>query len=154
AAQERTCRWTPQQLDDHQARAVDRLRRFVLERSPFYRNFHRGFESRPLHELPILTKATMMEHFDDLVTDRSVRLADAEAHLRAGDPVPLFRGRYVVLATSGSTGRRGVFLFNDREWIRAIAAITRPISWANRPRRFKRPRAALIAAAAPWHYSA
>jgi len=154
AAQERTCRWTPQQLAEHQAKAVDRLRRFALDRSPFYRAFHRGFEGRPLHELPILTKATMMEHFDALVTDRSLRLDDVEAHLRAGDPASLFLGRYVVLATSGSTGRRGVFVFDDREWIRAIAAITRPISWGNRPRRFKRPRAALIAAAAPWHYSA
>ena len=154
AAQERTCRWTPQQLAAHQAQSVDRLRRYALERSPFYQTFHRGYEQRPLHELPILTKATMMEHFDELVTDRSVRLADLEAFLRAGDPATLFHDRYVVLATSGSTGRRGVFLFNDREWIRAIAAITRPISWGNRPRGFKRPRAALIAAAAPWHYSA
>lgn len=154
AAQERTCRWTSQQLAEHQAKAVDRLRRLAVERSPFYRAFHRGFETRPLHELPILTKATMMEHFDDLVTDRSVRLADAEAYLRAADPDLLFLERYVVLATSGSTGRRGVFLFDEREWIRAIAAITRPISWGNRSRGFKRPRAALIAAAAPWHYSA
>ena len=154
AAQERTCRWTPQQLAEHQSKAVNRLRRFALERSAFYQAFHKGFEGRPLLELPILTKATMMEHFDDLVTDRSVRLADAEAHLRSGDHAALFRGRYVVLATSGSTGRRGVFVFDDREWIRAIAAITRPISWGHRQRRFKRPRAALIAAAAPWHYSA
>lgn len=154
SAQERTCRWTPERLQQHQAKAVERLRSFALERSPFYREFHRGFERRPVHELPILTKATMMERFDELVTDRSVRLADVEAYLRAGDSERLFRDRYVVLATSGSTGRRGVFLFDDREWIRAMAAITRPMSWSKRPRTGVRLRPTLIAASAPWHYSA
>ncbi len=122
--------------------------------SPFYRDFHRGLEQHPLSALPILTKSQLMERFDDVVTDRRIRLAKAEAYLRNGGPAR-YLDRYVVLATSGSTGRRGVFLFNDREWIRAIAAITRPIAWATpgSPRR-RPPRAALIAASAPWHYSA
>lgn len=155
SAQERSCRWTAARLQAHQARAVDDLRRFALTHSPFYREFHRGYEQRPLDELPILSKATLMERFDDVVTDRAVRLADVEAFLRQGQESALFRGRYVVLATSGSTGRRGVFLYDEREWIRAIASITRPISWRQQSgARRKPPRAALIAAGAPWHYSA
>ena len=154
-AQERSCRWTRQQLLSHQRRSLAALRRVALERSPFYREFHRGREHAPLESLPILTKATLMERFDDLVTDRRVRLADAEAFLKSGDPGRRYLDRYVVLATSGSTGRRGVFLFDDREWIRAIAAITRPIAWAAPVRKSPRPpRAALIAAGASWHYSA
>ena len=153
-AQERSSRWTRAQLLAHQAKLLTTLRRIAAERSPFYREFHRGFERAPLEELPILTKAILMERFDDLVTDRGIRLVDAEAYLNAAEP-GLFRDRYVVLATSGSTGRRGVFVFDDHEWIRAIAAITRPISWVSRARKSRRPpRAALIAAAAPWHYSA
>lgn len=154
-AQERSCGWTRAKLEHHQAHSLAKLRRFVLARSPFYREFYRGLEQRALHELPILTKATLMERFDDLVTDRGVRLADVEAFLRQDGPGKLFRDRYVVLATSGSTGRRGVFLFDDREWIRAVAAITRPIAWSQGTGRARKPpRAALIASAAPWHYSA
>jgi phenylacetate-CoA ligase len=152
--QERSCRWTRPQLLAHQAQSLAALRRFASEHSPFYGEFHRGLETRPLEALPVLTKATVMERFDDLVTDRNIRLADAEEHLRSGGP-GRYLDRYVVLATSGSTGRRGVFVFDGREWIRAIAAITRPISWATAARKSRRPpRAALIAAAAPWHYSA
>jgi phenylacetate-CoA ligase len=134
---------------------VAQLRRFALARSPFYREFHRGLEQRPLQDLPILTKAMMMERFDELVTDRAVRLTDAEAYLRDHDGAQLFRRRYVVMSTSGSTGRRGVFLFDSSEWIRALASITRPISWI-RPVRTRKgvPRSALIAASAPWHFSA
>jgi hypothetical protein len=57
------------------------FRRFAFDASPFYRRFHRRLDRRPLEELPILTKALMMEHFDELVTDRTVRLADADAFL-------------------------------------------------------------------------
>jgi len=154
-AQERTCQWTRPRLEEHQRRSLENLRRFALARSPFYRAFHRGLESRPLQDLPILTKAMMMEHFDELVTDRDLRLADAEAYLRDDDDSGLFRGRYVVLATSGSTGRRGVFVFDEPEWIRAVAAITRPIAWAQAAGGARKPpRAALIASAARWHYSA
>jgi phenylacetate-CoA ligase len=47
-----------------------------------------------------------------------------------------------------------VFLFDPREWIRAVASITRPIAWHAAAKHGKPPRAALIAAAAAWHYSA
>jgi len=154
-AQERSCRWSRAQLEHHQQRSVAALRRFAMERSPFYARFHRGCDARALAALPILSKAVMMEHFDELVTDRRIRLTDVESHLSAGPDTGLFLDRYVALATSGSTGRRGVFLFDEQEWIRAIAAITRPIAWAQAPGRAARPaRGALIASGASWHYSA
>jgi phenylacetate-CoA ligase len=153
--QERSCAWSRASLKAHQARQTEDLRRFAMQQSPFYARFHRGMESGLLTELPILTKATMMESFDELVTDRSLRLADLEAYLRDEPDTPRFRGRYVVLATSGSTGRRGVFVFDNNEWIRAMASIARPIAWVEKARRRRRPpRAALIASTAPWHYSA
>ena len=152
--QERSCRWSRTELHAHQARSLAKLRAFALANSPFYRDFHRGLDQQPLAALPILTKRQLMERFDELVTDRRIRLTDAEAYLRDGGP-GRYLDRYVVLATSGSTGRRGVFVFDDLEWIRAIAAITRPIAWATAGRASRRPpRAALIAASAPWHYSA
>ena len=153
--QERACTWTRERLERHQHDRLAALRRFVEERSPFYRRFHGGLQGRPLHELPILSKATLMENFDDLVTDRAIRLAEVERYLREPAAAPLFGDRYVVLATSGTTGRRGVFLFDEREWISAIAAITRPITWSGVKRSLRKPpRATLIASRTPWHYSA
>jgi phenylacetate-CoA ligase len=153
-AQERSCRWTSAMLRDHQARSLARLRSFAYGASPFYRDFHRGLENAPLERLPIITKPILMENFDHLVTDRSIRLADAESFLASDAGTKRYLDRYVVLATSGSTGRRGVFIFAPREWVRAIAAITRPIAWAMQGRSQRPPRAALIASRANWHYSA
>ena len=109
---------------------------------------------QPLGRLPILTKAEMMEHFDDLVTDRAVRLEDAEAFLHDDPGTRLYLDSYVVLSTSGSTGRRGVFLFDPDEWLTAVAMIARPIGWAGQRVGFRAPRTAMIASTTPWHYSA
>ncbi|HEX2729781.1 MAG TPA: hypothetical protein VHM16_08495, partial [Rubrobacteraceae bacterium] len=73
--------WPRERLDAYQARALYLLREHAYARSPFYRQFHRGLTDRPLDQLPVLSKAALMEHFDELVTDPSVRLAEVEAHL-------------------------------------------------------------------------
>jgi putative adenylate-forming enzyme len=142
-------------LDAHQRRSIARLRAFAYARSPFYRRFHAGLARRPFEELPILTKATLMENFDQVVTDRTLRLADLEGFLRDADADALFRNRYVVLATSGSTGLRGIFVFDRKEWITALASIARPMGWAGVKQSLMRPRRmALVASTTPWHYSA
>jgi phenylacetate-coenzyme A ligase PaaK-like adenylate-forming protein len=67
----------------------------------------------------------------------------------------LFLDKYVALSTSGTTGRRGVFLFDPTEWVAAIAAITRPIAWSGAAGNLRNPpKSALIASSTPWHYSA
>ena len=109
--------WTRQQLETHQSQALHHLREYVYANSPFYQRFHQGLTDRPLHELPMLTKAMMMEHFDELVTDRAIRLKDVQAHQAHLHGDERFLGRYWVNATSGSTGHPGLFLFNCAEWI-------------------------------------
>jgi phenylacetate-CoA ligase len=152
---EKSCAWSGAELRVHQSRQVRLLRQFAAERSPFYQRFHRGLESKLLEELPILTKTTLMENFDELVTDRAIQLKEVEAFLNESDGTGLFRGKYVALSTSGSTGQRGVFLFNPDEWIECMASISRPMKWAGvKPNPLRRPRVSMLASTAPWHYSA
>jgi len=55
------------------------LREYAYAHSPFYQGFHQGLTDAPLHELPVLTKAMLMEHFDELVTDHAIRLKEVMA---------------------------------------------------------------------------
>ena len=75
----------------------------------------------------MLTKALVMEHFDQLVTDPTVRLAEVEAHLAALQGNERLHGRYWVAATSGTTGRRGIFLWDLDEWVTVLASYTGPL---------------------------
>jgi phenylacetate-coenzyme A ligase PaaK-like adenylate-forming protein len=147
-------RWSRQQLETHQARSLRRLRSYAYAHSPFYRQFHEGLYDRPLQELPVLTKAAMMEHFDELVTDRAIRLSDVERHMLTLQGDERFLGRYRVNATSGSTGRRGLFLFNHAEWVTILASFIRAHEWQEGANYFPpRMRLAAVVSPTPWHMS-
>jgi phenylacetate-coenzyme A ligase PaaK-like adenylate-forming protein len=62
-----------------------------------------------------------MEHFDDVVTDQSLRLADLERFAAAARPWQLFRGEFRVFATSGSTGAPGMFVYARAEFAEWVA---------------------------------
>ncbi len=146
--------WTRQTLEAHQADELLRLRAHAVESSPFYRRFHAGLEDRPLHELPVLTKAVLMENFDDLVTDRAIRLDDVRAHIAGGEPGRRYLGRYWASATSGSTGRPGIFLFSRSEWCTVLASFARGHEWAGVGVSLThRMSMASVASTTPWHMS-
>ncbi|RPJ19912.1 MAG: hypothetical protein EHM33_29560, partial [Chloroflexi bacterium] len=147
-------RWTRQQLQSHQDQALRGLRQYAYERSPFYQKFHKGFMGSSLHELPVLTKAIMMEHFDELVTDRSLHLEDVRAFAAQGEAGQRYKDHYYVNATSGSSGQPGFFLFDEAEWAYVLASFARSQEWSGvRINLTRRQRMATVASISPWHMS-
>lgn len=148
-------RWTRAELAANQARALRDLRDFAVARSPFYRDLHRGLEGAPLEALPMVTKQMLMERFDDVVTDRAVRLVDVEAYLAGATATDTFRGRYRVAATAGTTGRRGIFLSDPGEWRTVLASYSRAYDWAGVAAGLtRRLRMAVVSSRNPSHQSA
>ena len=148
-------RWTTDQLSAHQAAAFAELREHALNRSRFYQRFHAGLETAPLEQLPVLTKRELMASFDELVTDRAVRLTDVERHLAALRGNERYMGRYWVSRTAGSTGHPGIFLTDRDEWSTIIASYARAQEWAGIDARItKRTRLAVVSSRVPWHQSA
>lgn len=147
-------RWTRPHLEAYQAEQLRRHRAYAYAHSPFYRQFHKGLEGRPLHELPILTKAMLMEHFDELVTDRTLRLAEVRAYAAQGQAGKRYRNRYWVNATSGSSGQPGFFVFNDAEWLTILASFARSQEWSGqRISLTQQQRMATVASISSWHMS-
>ncbi|MBI3943220.1 MAG: phenylacetate--CoA ligase family protein [Chloroflexi bacterium] len=148
-------RWTHSQLEVYQAESLQRLREHAYTYSPFYQRFHQGLMDRPLRELPVLTKAMLMEHFDELVTDRAVRLEAVRAYMAHATGDQRFLGRYRVNATSGSTGHPGLFLFDRDEWTTVLASFARAHEWAGLEVSLThRMKMASVASTSPWHMSA
>ncbi len=147
--------WTRRDLEDHQTTGLRELREYASARSPFYARFHHGLEGRPLCDLPVLSKAALMEHFDELVTDREVRLDQVREHL-SGDRAQLrFLDRYWVAATAGSTGTPGIFLHDADEWTTVLASYARANDWAHVAVGLtRRLRVAVVSSRTPWHQSA
>lgn len=148
-------RWIPEEVAAHQARALAALRAHAVQRSPFYAELHRGLEDAPLVALPVVTKSMLMERFDDVVTDRGIRYADVLAFLKTDDGGRRFRDRYQVIATSGSTGRHGVFLADPDEWTTMMASYARAQEWAGVAARLThKVKMAVVSSRTPWHASA
>lgn len=144
-------RWTRQQLAHYQARALDICREYAYAHSPFYQRFHQQVRQRPLQELPVLTKSMLMEHFDELLTDRAVRLSDVQQYMADPQRTALFRERYRVMTTSGSSGAPAIFLYSQSEWATVMASLGRLISWLDPAARSK---PALLAASGSWYMTA
>ncbi|WP_131741204.1 phenylacetate--CoA ligase family protein [Actinomadura roseirufa] len=99
-------------------RRSERLTRIVTHartHSRYYREFYRELPERvdDIVELPVTDKRRLMPRFDDWVTDPDVTLARARAFIDdpslVGTP---FLGRYRIGTTSGTTGVRGIFVYD------------------------------------------
>lgn len=147
--------WSREQLLAYQSARLRRLLAHAVSASPFYREslgqLPRGVET-PLEGLPTLDKATMMERWDELVTDPRLRLADVQRQIERMRGDDLYLGEYRICATAGSTGERGIFAWSRREWSTVLVGVLR---WSAlmgvRPSLRHRVRFAAIGAGSPIH---
>lgn len=153
-----TARLGPAERRQRQQKMLSDLVSHAVAASPLYRDLYRGIDPRRLElaSLPTVTKAQLMDRFDDWVTDPGLNLAGLERHIErlAGDD--LYLGRYRVVASSGSTGRRGVFVYSRRDWVVNLANFFRLNERfvGIHPRLPPRLRAAAVSATNPLHVSA
>lgn len=119
----------------------------AASRSPYWRGALAGHEGAALHELPVLTKDDLVERFDEVVTDPSLRRAELERFVRSADGGAF--GRYRVAVSSGSTGRPGIVAFAPREWagLLAASASARAVAGSTGGRSAK------VGSPSPWHLS-
>ena len=152
--------WDARRIATHQERALGDLRRAAYAGSEFYRRHHAGLFDAPLTQLPPVTKADLMNNFDRAVTVPGLRLAEVEDHLRAlvatgEDPGLPWRGRWWAAATAGTTGRRGIFIWDRSEWATVLASYARANDWAGVPVGLTHPlRVAMVSSRVPTHQSA
>jgi phenylacetate-coenzyme A ligase PaaK-like adenylate-forming protein len=125
-------RWSAEQVAAHQTHELRRVLRHACARSPFYARRLAGidfdrFTPADLPRLPTLTKAEMMAAFDEVVTDRRVTLRKVEAELaRTGDLPRLLEGDYLCLASGGSSGLRGIFVWHWQDLCEFGLGLMRP----------------------------
>jgi putative adenylate-forming enzyme len=148
-------RWPRERLARFQQQRLDELVRHAVAHSPFYRE-RIGRPTGPveLGRLPTLDKATMMDRFDELVTDSRLRRDELLAHVEALSGDALHLGRYRVMTTSGSSGRKGLFVYDRPAWRGLVALFLRYSAMVGvRPRLPRRLRVAALVGASGSHMS-
>lgn len=148
-------RWSREELARYQERRLAALVRHAISNSRFYRRHYKGLRSDgaiDITSLPLTNKKLLMDNFDDVVIDRRLKLDELQDHVRGLKEDAYYLGKYRAVATSGTSGLRGIFVFDRREWCTILANTLR---W-NRyigiaPRLPKRIRITSIGADAPMH---
>lgn len=155
AARERE-RWPRERLDAYRRDRIDAIVRHAVAHSPFHRERFAGLVGeRPvdLRDLPPLDKATLMEHYDDVVTDRRLRRDELLAHAEGAGGDELYLGRYRVMATSGSSGRKGLFVYDRPDWSAVMAGFLRYSRLAGTGPRIPRVKLAYVGPSGGGHMS-
>lgn len=135
--------WTSEQLAEYQHRRVEEIVKHAVRHSPFYRDLYRDHlgDGLRLQDLPLTNKRMLMDNFDRVMTDRRLTLDSVQQHLRAAGGDDLLLGQYRVIATAGTSGLRGFFVYDRVAWRMVLANTMR---WARFvgitprwPRRFR-----------------
>jgi phenylacetate-CoA ligase len=119
--------WPRQRLIEFQHDQLRRLLQHAVASSPYYRDLFGDLVARnaPLHEFPVTTKAMLMANFDRIVTDQRVSRVLVERHLNSEQVGAPLLGEYRVAATGGTTGERGIFVYDQTGWEIVVANLLR-----------------------------
>ena len=120
--------WSADRLRHERTRRLRALVAIAKERSSWHRQRladidERSLDEDQLRELPVMDKAQMMENFDRIVTDPRVTLAAANQHIAGLHDDAYFLGDLHAVASGGSSGVRGVFVWDWDGWaaVRLVA---------------------------------
>jgi len=102
-----------EKLERWQEKKLHRFRRNVLSKSPWFQRFR----AVPFGQWPLMDKALMMTHFDEMNTEglkRDALMVCALKSEQSRDFSPKI-GRFSVGLSSGTSGRRGLFVVSPKE---------------------------------------
>lgn len=125
--------WSRDQLSAERQRALRETLAFAKANSPWHAARLQdidadSFTESDLTRLPVMSKHDVMSNWDDVVTDRQLKLAECNDHIGAkleGSGDYYYLDRYMVIATGGSSGVRGVFPWGWQEFIEIACATFR-----------------------------
>lgn len=144
-----------QQLRDQRLRSLIRT---AKNRSPWHARRLAQIDpdtvtGADLSAMAPMTKDDVMANWDEIVTDRRLTLELAEAHLAnvaTDGPAYLF-GDYQVLTTGGSSGTRGVFVWDFEGWLTYALVRDRVALWLQQRDGHYESKRAMVAASHPTH---
>lgn len=123
--------WSRERIALERRRRLRELVSLAQERSPWHGRRLAGVDPTTLEEggltrLPVMTKQDVMANFDEIVTDRRLTLSLVESHLASLQAEPRYLlEHYQPVVSGGSSGIRGVFVYDWRGWASCYAGIFR-----------------------------
>jgi len=122
--------WPVEQIGAERELRLRRLLTLAKQRSSWHRDRLGGLDvdtvgAGQLGEVPPMTKDDLLAHFDGIVTDPRLSLRGVEAHLEALTADGYLLEEHHAIASGGSSGRRGVYVYDWQGWATYFLSIAR-----------------------------
>jgi len=135
--------WSQERLRQHRQQRLRRLLELARQRSPWHRQRLAHLDLERLDEsqlgaIPAMTKGELMAHFDEIVTAPQLTLRRVEDHLGSLQSDAYLLDRYHAVASGGSSGRRGVYVYDWDGWVGWYLTVMRRVLLALRADRATR----------------
>jgi phenylacetate-CoA ligase len=123
---------------------------YAYKNSKFYHDLYvknniseKDLNSIDIEKIPVINKDILMDNLDDILTVSDVTKKELLNFLeKSTDPCELFKGKYHVIHTSGSSGKLGIFVYSKKDWDSFLPYLTQAFNF-----KFKRKRSVFLGAA-------
>jgi phenylacetate-CoA ligase len=128
--------WRVDRLRAERERRLRAVVRIAKARSPWHRERLGGIDADALREedlqsLPTMTKEDLMSNWNGIVTDQRLSLETVQKHLDNLAGGAYLQDTFHAIASSGSSGRRGVFVYDWEGWLTyGLATFRNTVRWA------------------------
>lgn len=115
-AHQKRLRWTLDEVYQARDKALRRLLKHAYEHSSWYKERLKGINidqctAENISQIPAMTKSDLMAHWDEIITDKRLRLADIQSLLQQKKPlITLFD--HQIIPSGGTTGIPGIFAWD------------------------------------------
>lgn len=128
---------TRKQIKALQEKKLRKILKYAYNNSEYY---HKTFSDRgidqgnidtfPIAEFPVIDKVMLIENFESIVTSKDI----SQEELRNFDnennrDKKLFKGKYHIVHSSGSTGKPVYFVYDERAWEYLLIGVIRGALW-------------------------
>ena len=122
--------WSRECLQAHREQSLRMLVEVAQRQSPWHKKRlgHLNADhlrEEDLRDIPVMTKQDLMANFDSIVTDPCLTLDMLENHLAGLTKDAYLLDRLHVVSSGGSSGRRGVFVYDWDGWTLCYLSLRR-----------------------------
>lgn len=134
---------TREQILDLQEKKFRKILKFAYKKSNYYNRLYSShglklndLDTVDIEKIPIITKQMVMDNFDELLTVKNVKLIEIQNFLSVNKtPNDLFKNKYHIVHSSGSSGKLGIFLYSKKDWDLIYPYVTRMFGFSFKKRK-------------------
>jgi phenylacetate-coenzyme A ligase PaaK-like adenylate-forming protein len=121
---DRHLKYNRNEIKNLQQNRLNKLLKYSYQNSSFYNKLYKNhginykdLDNIKLKNLPTVNKKKIMDNFNDVLTTNNIRKNEIVKFIEENpDPKKIYKNKFVVVHSSGTTGEIDYFIYTKRDW--------------------------------------